>query len=64
MGGTELVIILETDWIDCYQADIRRSDNVIKVWVNNEKVRIGLQYQRNYTGKYDYTFMINEEEKT
>jgi len=64
IGGTESVVILGTDWIDCYQADIRRSDNVMKVWINNEKARIGLQYQRNCTGEYDYTFMINEKEET
>ena len=50
--------------MDRYQADIRRSDNVIEVRVNDEKACIGLQYQRNCTGEYDYTFMINEEEKT
>ncbi len=44
MGGTESVVILGTDWMDRYQADIRRSDNVIEVQVNNEKARIGLQY--------------------
>src|SRR6266498_4500087 len=62
--GTESVVILGTDWIDRYQADIRRSDNVIEVWVNDKKARIGLQYQRNWTEEYDYTFMINEEEET
>src|SRR6266498_3142815 len=40
MGGTESVIILDTDWMDQYQADIRRSDNVIKVRINDEKARI------------------------
>src|SRR6266498_3766278 len=43
MGGIESVVILGTDWIDHYQADIRRSDNVIKVQVNDEKACIGLQ---------------------
>ena len=64
MGRTESVVILGTDWIDRYQADIRRFDNVMEVRVNDEKARIGLQYQRNYTGEYNYTFMINEEEET
>src|SRR6266540_1856335 len=64
MGGIESVVILGTDWMDRYQADIRRSDNVIEVRVNDEKARIGLQYQRNCTREYDYTFMINEEEET
>jgi len=45
MVGTESVIILETDWMDQYQANIRRFDNVMKVWINDKKVRIGLQYQ-------------------
>ena len=42
MEGTESVIILKTDWMDWYQADIRKSDNVMKVWVNDEKARIRL----------------------
>src|SRR6266540_3940724 len=42
--GTESVVILGTDWMDRYQADIRRSDNIMKVQVNDEKARIGLQY--------------------
>src|SRR6266498_3608405 len=49
IGGTESVVILGTDWIDYYQADIRKSDNVMEVWVNDEKACIGLQYQRNCT---------------
>src|SRR6266498_2409386 len=64
IGGTESVVILGTDWMDYYQADIRRSDNVMEVRVNDEKACIGLQYQRNHTGEYDYMFMINEEEET
>ena len=44
MEGTESVVILGTDWIDRYQADIRRFDNVMEVRVNDEKARIGLQY--------------------
>ena len=31
MERTELVIILGTDWMDRYQADIRKSDNVMEV---------------------------------
>ena len=31
MEGTESMIILGTNWIDQYQADIRRFDNVIEV---------------------------------
>jgi len=50
--------------MDRYQADIRRSDNVIEVRINDEKARIVLQYQHNCTGEYDYTFMINEKEET
>src|SRR6266498_5963843 len=46
--GIESVVILETDWMDCYQADIRRSDNVIEVRVNDKKAKIGFQYQRTY----------------
>ena len=64
MEGIESVVILGTDWMNCYQADIRRSDNVMEVQVNDEKARIGLQYQRNRTGEYNYTFMINEEKET
>ncbi len=44
IGETELVIILKTDWMDHYQADIRRSDNIIEVQINDEKVRIRFQY--------------------
>ncbi len=44
MGGTESVVILGIDWMDHYQTDIRKSDNIIKVQVNNEKAKIGLQY--------------------
>jgi len=40
MGETESVVILETDWIDRYQAD--RSDNIMEVQVNDKKVRIEL----------------------
>ena len=64
IGGIESVVILGTDWIDRYQADIRRSDNVMEVRVNDEKACIRLQYQRNYMREYDYTFMINEKEET
>src|SRR6266540_5799231 len=53
MGGIESVVILGTDWMDHYQADIRRSDNVIEVRINDKKARIGLQYQRNCMGEYD-----------
>ncbi len=44
IGGIESVVILETDWMDWYQVNIRRSDNVIEVWVNDKKAKIGLQY--------------------
>src|SRR6266542_1803238 len=40
MGGTESVVILGTDWIDYYQANIRRSDNVMEVQVNDDKACI------------------------
>ncbi len=40
----ELIVIFETDWINRYQADIWRSNNVIKVWINNNKARINFQY--------------------
>ena len=40
MGETESVVILGTDWMDYYQADIRRSDNIIEVQVNDEKARL------------------------
>ncbi len=63
MGGTESVVILGIDWMDYYQADIRRSDNVMEVWVNDEKAKIGFQYQRIYNYEYDYTFMLNEREE-
>ncbi len=42
--GTESVVIFGINWIDYYQADIRRSDNIMKVRINNKKVKIGLQY--------------------
>ncbi len=29
--GTETILILETNWFDRYQADIRRSDNKIEI---------------------------------
>jgi len=29
--GTKTILILETDWFNRYQADIRRSDNKIKI---------------------------------
>ncbi len=35
----------------------------MKVRVNDEKARIGLQYQRNYNCKYDYTFMLEKGEE-
>ncbi len=63
MGGTESVIILKMDWIDWYQADIRRFDNIMEVWVNDKKARIGLQYQHTYNCEYDYTFILNIEEE-
>jgi len=44
MDGIESVVILKTNWIDYYQAGIRRSDNVMEVQVNDEKAKIGLQY--------------------
>jgi len=31
MRGTESVVILGTDWMDRYRADIRRSNNVMEV---------------------------------
>jgi len=63
MEGTESVVILKTNWMNRYQADIRRSDNIIEVQINDEKVRIGLQYQHNHNCKYDYTFMLKEIEE-
>ena len=63
MGETESVVIFRIDWMDWYQADIRRSDNVMEVWVNDKKVRIGLQYQHTYNCEYDYIFMLNEREE-
>ena len=35
--GTETILILETDWFDRYQADIRRSDNKIEIIHQGEK---------------------------
>ena len=35
----------------------------MEVWVNDKKVRIGLQYQCNHNYKYDYTFILNEGEE-
>ncbi len=32
----------------------------MEVWVNDEKARIGLQYQYGPNCKYDYTFILNE----
>ncbi len=34
--GMKSVVILETDWMDRYQANIKRSDNVMEVQINNE----------------------------
>ena len=34
---TETILILETDWFDRYQADIRRSDNKIEITHQGEK---------------------------
>ncbi len=42
MEGTESVVILGTNWINHYQANIRRSNNVIEVQINDKKARIGL----------------------
>jgi len=54
MKETKSVIILRTDWMNHYRVNIRRSNNIIKVQVNNEKARIELQYQHNYNCEYDY----------
>src|SRR6266540_3913956 len=35
--GTETILILETDWFNKYQADIRRSDNKIEITHQGEK---------------------------
>jgi len=35
--GTETILILETDWFDRYQADIRRSDNKIEITYQGKK---------------------------
>ncbi len=59
----ESVVILETDWMDHYQVNIRRFDNVIKVRINDEKARIGFQYQWSHNYEYNYTFMMNEKEE-
>ena len=32
----------------------------MEVRVNDEKVRIGLQYQRSHNCEYDYTFILSE----
>ncbi len=63
MEGTDLVIIFETNWIDRYQVDIRRSENVMEVRVNNEKAKIGLQYQCIYNCEYNYTFILNKKQE-
>ena len=33
----------------------------MEIRVNNEKTRIGFQYQCNYNCKYDYIFILNED---
>ncbi len=47
MGGIESVVILETYWIDCYQVDIKRSDNIIEVQINDKKAKIGGHLKRS-----------------
>ena len=42
MKENESVVIFKIDWMDWYQVDIRRSDNIMKIWVNDEKARIEL----------------------
>ncbi len=60
--GTETILILETDWFDRYQADIRRSDNKIEITHQGEKARLNLLFKKNNDDGYEYLFSLREEE--
>ncbi len=59
--GIETILILETDWFDRYQADIRRSDNKIKITHQGEKARLNLLFKKNSNDRYKYLFSLREE---
>ena len=60
--GTETILILETDWFDRYQADIRRSDNKIEITYQEEKAWLNLLFKKNSDDGYKYLFSLKEEE--
>ncbi len=59
--GTETILILGTDWFDRYQADIRRSDNKIKITYQGEKARLNLLFKKNSDDGYEYLFSLREK---
>ncbi len=59
---TKTILILETDWFDKYQADIRRSDNKIEITHQGEKVWLNLLFKKNSDDEYEYLFSLREEE--
>ncbi len=59
--GTETILILETDWFDRYQADIRRSNNKIKIIHQGEKARLNLLFKKNSDDEYEYLFSLRKE---
>src|SRR6266542_3575877 len=60
--GTEIILILGTDWFDRYQADIRRSDNKIEITHQGEKAQLNLLFKKNNDDGYEYLFSLREEE--
>ena len=60
--GTETILILEIDWFDRYQADIRRSDNKIEITHQREKAQFNLLFKKNSNDEYKYLFSLREEE--
>ena len=62
MKGIETILILGTDWFDRYQADIKRSDNKIKIIHQEEKVQLNLLFKKNSDNGYEYLFSLREDE--
>ncbi len=58
----ETILILDTDWFDRYQADIRRSDNKIEITHQREKVQLNLLFKKNSDDEYEYLFSLKEKE--
>ncbi len=59
--GTETILILDTNWFDRYQADIRKSDNKIEITNQREKARLNLLFKKNSDDKYEYLFSLKED---